>query len=350
MKTTKNMKKTILSVSLAAFIGIALPAQAITPVQLTSNSTADSQPRIKGDHVVWQGEVNGNLEIFHYNLASGTTTQVTNNSSDDVSPQTDGNYIAWLGDGFNGTVTYYDIASGITTTIPDVTGYRVNTAPKIAKGRIAWSTGLGIADVFMHDIASGVTSNISGLVDPTNQLDDLRPGISEDSIIWNRIDSLGTSDPNDDILSLMIYDIATGTAGTAPDDYLWGSSQYMDGKLGVKTLHDGNDREVYMYSKGILLQVTDNNVNDIAARISGNSIVWVSGADNAAKIFVATDPDADGDGVTDSFDNCPATANSDQLDSDGDGIGDACAAAAPTSSSIWLLYPAILSASMQREQ
>ncbi|HOW17593.1 MAG TPA: thrombospondin type 3 repeat-containing protein, partial [Phycisphaerae bacterium] len=34
--------------------------------------------------------------------------------------------------------------------------------------------------------------------------------------------------------------------------------------------------------------------------------------------------DADGDGVPDSSDNCPAVANADQADCDGDGIGDAC--------------------------
>jgi hypothetical protein len=35
-------------------------------------------------------------------------------------------------------------------------------------------------------------------------------------------------------------------------------------------------------------------------------------------------PDADGDGVFDTADNCPAVANPDQADADGDSIGDAC--------------------------
>ncbi len=42
-------------------------------------------------------------------------------------------------------------------------------------------------------------------------------------------------------------------------------------------------------------------------------------------------PDADGDGVPDSKDNCPAHPNQDQDDCDGDGIGDVCAIADGTS-------------------
>ena len=34
--------------------------------------------------------------------------------------------------------------------------------------------------------------------------------------------------------------------------------------------------------------------------------------------------DADGDGKSDGFDNCPFVANRDQADGDGDGVGDAC--------------------------
>src|SRR5918992_319450 len=45
-------------------------------------------------------------------------------------------------------------------------------------------------------------------------------------------------------------------------------------------------------------------------------------------VVVTTDapepPDADGDGVSDSIDNCPSTGNADQADADADGLGDAC--------------------------
>ena len=36
------------------------------------------------------------------------------------------------------------------------------------------------------------------------------------------------------------------------------------------------------------------------------------------------DNDIDGDTVSGDIDNCPAAANTDQLDTDGDGVGDIC--------------------------
>ena len=50
--------------------------------------------------------------------------------------------------------------------------------------------------------------------------------------------------------------------------------------------------------------------------------VWVSYTDDG-KTLSYTD-DADGDGKSDGFDNCPFVANRDQADGDGDGVGNAC--------------------------
>ncbi len=53
------------------------------------------------------------------------------------------------------------------------------------------------------------------------------------------------------------------------------------------------------------------------------------GADPAG----SSDPDSDGDGVTDPLDNCDFAANTDQADADGDGVGDACDNCPATSNS-----------------
>ncbi len=59
---------------------------------------------------------------------------------------------------------------------------------------------------------------------------------------------------------------------------------------------------------------------DCTTSTCGSGIV-----DAAAAIGLGmVDEDDDDDGVNDSVDNCPLTANTDQLDTDGDGLGDVC--------------------------
>jgi len=63
-------------------------------------------------------------------------------------------------------------------------------------------------------------------------------------------------------------------------------------------------------SYAILLQTTD------AAGATYTKTFTIS--------VIDVDEDADGDGIANSADNCPTTANADQLDTDTDGIGDVC--------------------------
>jgi len=62
-------------------------------------------------------------------------------------------------------------------------------------------------------------------------------------------------------------------------------------------------------------------ITDDSASLAPNLIVFLQ--HRTINDFIIGQ-DIDGDGVTDSLDNCPCTANPDQTDSDGDGFGDAC--------------------------
>lgn len=53
-------------------------------------------------------------------------------------------------------------------------------------------------------------------------------------------------------------------------------------------------------------------------------VIWNFKSTSSACLPDTVGPDKDGDGVSDEKDNCPDTANPDQLDSDKDGMGDVC--------------------------
>lgn len=299
-----NIIKTIraMLIAMALLIGYSLPAYAITPVQITSNLTKDAEPYIYDGQLVWQEMVNNNWEIFHYNISTGKTTQLTSNTVDDMFPRTDGDYVAWLGDGMNGALSFYNIETGVTQVIPEEEGDFIKSAPQIATGYITWAMSPVAAsvepgDIYLYNIASGVTTNISALVDSGNQLEDIGPRINDSLVGWLEVDDLGNADPEDDVETFMLYDIGAGTAAAAPGDFIWRESPQSDGKQSILLRNDGNDREIFIQKGMTPVQVTDNTVDDSWPCISGTTIAWVSGSGEAAEIYIAdTDSDSDSNG------------------------------------------------------
>lgn len=327
-----NMKDAISLVVLVASLAFGLPVQAQS-VPLP-DSQEGALPQVSGNYVVWQRYVGGNWDIYLHNLSTNTTTRITTNTKDDTSPQIDGDYIVWLRNEAGGKICYYNIlTNGPEAAVPAVTGTRVNSAPRVSNGYITWTsnplrtdrTGLDSGEIYLFQISTSTTTNISAATDPGNVFNDMGPQIDASMVGWSRHDEMNTPDPSDDVTSYMLYDIAGATATQAAENFSWPENPQVAGKLSVLSRFDGVDREIFLqYDERLIRQITDNTSDETYPRISGTVVVWTGRVGASTAIYAMRDPDTDGDGVTDLFDNCVNAYNPTQADTDNDGLGDAC--------------------------
>ena len=278
-------KLLILCLALAPVLLLTGPAYAdITTVPVTANAHADIAPHVHGNFIVWQGHVDGDWEIFLYNIATGQTTQVTENDYDDFSPKTDGNDVVWVG--YNvpgGEIFLYHI--GDPTPIIDganalTSDTNVDTSPQIANGRVVWvssevTDSVSPGNVMLYD--GGTFTKVSNSATGVST-----PRMSDDTVAWLE------PDPNNRRNnSLYVYDFQTKSTALSPD-HVWDDPQ-SDGPLQVLIQYDGNDREVHIRNnvKGTDQQVTNNAVEDSQASISGNVVVWIEGQGDSSEITMA---------------------------------------------------------------
>lgn len=252
--------------------------------QVVKNSYEDTFPNIDGNYLVWQGNVNGDWEIFLYNINDKELYQITDNDHGDVSPQIDGDYVVWLGfSRSGGEIFLYDISSGETIQITNDSN--VDSPPQIANGRVVWTScevtnSVEPGEIFLYDVAAKAKTCLSASVDPDRTLDDSFPRINDESVIWVQADDAGNT-------TLFIHYFGNGT-GPAPQGFVWQDSPQTDGDLTVLTRHDGNDREIFVYDSSLRTyeQITDNDFEDRYPCISGNNIAWVGGEGKASEIFI----------------------------------------------------------------
>ena len=262
--------------------------------QVVKNSYEDSFPHVKGDYLVWQGNIHGDWEILLYNIATQEFCRVTDNDYGDVSPQTDGKYVVWLGfSRSGGEIFLYDVLSRETTQITD--DRNLDSPPQIANGRVVWGScevtdSVEPGEIFLYDLHDVVveTKCLSESLDPGGTLDDSSPRINEESVMWVQDDGQDTK--------VVVYKLDTGKTTVYPQGFVWEDTPQTDGDLTVFTRHDGNDREIFVRNSSLRTyeQVTDNDLEDRHPCVSGNDIIeydiaWVGGEGQAADIFLNFD-------------------------------------------------------------
>ncbi len=263
----------LVTVSIILFGSIGVAAINSTITQVTNDPYENSLPQIKGDYLVWQAYVDGDQEIFLYNIATGVTTQITDNAYADVSVQTDDDYIVWQG--FNDGE--WDIFLWDGSDIKTISNRGAeDLSPQIADGFIVWTSEpfgddfVGPEEIILYDVGSETYTTLSEFVDSGNNFDDSAPKINDEVVIWVQTD-------DQDNTTLYMYDLGDGTITENPD-YVWRDSPQRDGDLTVLTRHDGDDREIFLYDSDSreYHQITDNDLADRYPSISGNHIAWMA--------------------------------------------------------------------------
>lgn len=208
----------------------------------------------------------------------------------------------------NGVVSF-DSALPVTSTL----------SPSLA------SIGLAVIAPFYADMQSGQYFDAA-----TSVLD----GSHTEAIMYGRgeadptADSTGAYTSADAVKAFHVSWAGTYLAGTDPSVFiytqivLYAHPSSADGDFDLRIRYGIGDNDSYSVPPGVPGFVLGANTASLTSPLLASTDYFYSF--RGGKLVGSAPPDADADGVPDSSDNCPNTANANQLDTDADGVGNAC--------------------------
>jgi len=248
------------------------PGLAFTINRLTNNAKPDSDARVLGSNVVWQGQggTDGgtDYEIFWYD--GSTTTQLTENALADRFPEISSLGVMWeRGSGTSQEVILHDFISETPLTSNAV--FDGNAA--LIDNRVVWEQGSGNGIEILQWLA-GATTNIS-----QNVVVDRNPQGAGANTVWVK-----GSTPAQEV---MFYDgvnpaVPVGSSTRAMEDArVSGQRVVWEGFAGTTS----NDREIYLYDGVTADRLTNNGFPDFDPQIEDQNVVWWAGTFNNFHIY-----------------------------------------------------------------
>ena len=244
------------------------PDVTFTIRQLTTNAFFDSEPRVLGATVMWQGRggTDGGTDEEIFRFDGSTTTQLTQNAELDRFPKMSSGGTIW--ERGNSTTQEVILWDGVSETPLTANAVFDGTAT-ISGSRVAWQQGSG-TEVDIMSWEAGVTTNLSNIAGSERTV----------SIDGNRSVWISGSVPN---ISVMLKDganapapVVTSTTTTLEDPRISGQNVVWEGFAGGTS----NDREIYLNDGVTTTRLTINAFPDFDPRIAGNNVVWWGGVFN----------------------------------------------------------------------
>ena len=242
------------------------------PEQLTTNLTFDSEVRVYGEKLVWQGRggTDGGTddEIFYYD---GTTVvQLTENAVPDRMPEISAMGLVWE----RGSGTTQEIIFWNGTETQLTTNTVLDSVSSLSDNRVSWQGGAGTAiEIFSWD---GVNppANIS-----LNDVVDVLPYANGNNTVW-----VTDSVPNRKVLK---HDGTSITIIGASDFSI--EDPRLDGIDAAWESFKGSmttDREIYYYNGTIVQRISNNSFSDFDPQVSDGHVTWWGGVFNDFQIYL----------------------------------------------------------------
>ncbi|OGW85364.1 MAG: hypothetical protein A2987_04515 [Omnitrophica bacterium RIFCSPLOWO2_01_FULL_45_10] len=282
-------------------------------IRLTAAGTAETNPAIYGDKIVWESRRNGNSDIYMYDMTIGNENQITSDTYDQTNPAIYGDKIVWedTRNGYYSLIYMYDISTGQETRISTREGYPA-IHPAIYQNKIVWQDKLPIGlnnnlyvydlftreeiqiaasanyesfpaiygekivwsdwrngyedqDIYMYDLSTGNEIQITTYNSMQND-----PVIYQDRVVWQDNRNLFYN------YGIYMYDISMSKETAISDNF---KKQMNPSIYGDKIVWQGNsnaDWDICMYviSADQEIQITDNPKDQTNPSIYENKIVW----------------------------------------------------------------------------
>ena len=131
--------------------------------RVTQNTATEDNLDINGDYMVYQGDGDGDTDIYLYQYSTGLITRVSENQASDSKPKVSGDYVAWHGDEDGDDEIYlFQISTGVNLKLTD--NSNTDHYADINGDYVTWINYDGeIQEIYLYQISTGTTQQISGL-------------------------------------------------------------------------------------------------------------------------------------------------------------------------------------------
>ena len=242
---------------------------------IVTSSSNKRDLEVYQNQIVYKDDINGNWDIFHYDIDTGVTKQLSTSSASDSNPKFYGNYVVWQSlENGNWDIFMYDLSLSSLTQVTTLPTNEI--LPDIYDTTLVWAStsSYGDWDISTRDLSTGINSKFVAKAN-----DQSAPRIHSDYLVYTE----GTS-PN---LNIYLYQISTGTTTQVTSSGRNNAPEISESHI-VWQSDDASTWDVYAYEISSRTTTTisaDTAYNERLPKIYSNQVVWMDDRNGVFDVF-----------------------------------------------------------------